>query len=198
MKINNNKGFSLIEILVTVGLIGVLVSIAVPSYNNYKKGTIKMAVKVDLGNGQKVYGAKYAVDSSYCHTLAEVGISKDKASNPIYKNKGFYGFEKSGADCTQTNDDLHYVAIAGCSDTNHATKAACETANEIWRQTALAGNASTGCVLGTNRFVMGAFTNTSNIDTMMQGNDKGVIQEHSGKDTCQLGAATDPDWPAIP
>ena len=33
----NNKGFSLIEVLVTVGLIGVLVSIAVPSYRKLQK-----------------------------------------------------------------------------------------------------------------------------------------------------------------
>ena len=44
----NNKGFSLIEILVTVGLIGILVSVAVPSYRNYKRNTIKMAMKAEV------------------------------------------------------------------------------------------------------------------------------------------------------
>ena len=45
----NNKGFSLIEVLVTVGLIGVLVGIAVPQYGKYKQSTNLMAMESRLG-----------------------------------------------------------------------------------------------------------------------------------------------------
>ena len=204
MNIKNNKGFSLIEVLVTVGLIGVLVSIAVPSYRNYKQGTVKMAMKVDLGNTQKVYGAKYAIDSSYCYNFSEVGLSTDKSESPIYKNKGFFGFGVQGyaavagppsipaSACTVTGtlSDIQFISDGDgtCSIATLASKNACINAATPGTWTAkqdTSGVNANFCELGTNAFRVGAYSDVSNLDLLIQGDHNGVITEHVTKKDCQ-------------
>ena len=91
--LRNNRGFTLLEILVTVGIVGVLSAIAVPAYNQYKSNANETAVKIDVGNSQKAYLAKDAVDGSFCHSLSAVGLSSVGQSD-IYRgaDKAHFGF----------------------------------------------------------------------------------------------------------
>ena len=195
MNIKNNKGFSLIEVLVTVGLIGVLVSIAVPSYKGYKQSTIKMAMRTDLGNAQKVYGAKYAIESNYCHEFIEVGLSTDKDESPIYINKGFFGF---GAMDTGTNacgniavKDVQYISVGAgkCSvAAGSASKAICTNATNMgsWTLDATTtGQNAPACTLGTNSFKIGSYTDVSSLETFIQSDDQGLIVETPTVTDCQ-------------
>ncbi len=193
----NNKGFSLVEILVTVGLIGLLVSIAIPSYNGYRRNTVKMAMKADVGSGHKAYNAKYAIDSSFCHPFSAVGLSTDRDSNAIYKNKGFFGFGglATGADvCSGFQvSEVQFISGGtgvcndGTNDTNHDTKQSCEAVSgHSWTaHSATAGRSAAACTLGTNNFKLGAYTNVSNLNTIIQATDDGKITEHETKVDCQ-------------
>ena len=99
MFIKNNKGFSLIEILVTIGIVAVLGSIAVPAYNQYKNNANETAVKADVGNSQRAYLAKDAVDGSFCYPLSDVGLAALGESDIYTKaEKFFIGFTGS---CTR-------------------------------------------------------------------------------------------------
>ena len=46
--LKNKKGFSLVELMVVVAIMGVLSAIAIPSYSNYRKTAKKSAYKADL------------------------------------------------------------------------------------------------------------------------------------------------------
>ena len=191
MKINNNKGFSLIEVLVTVGLVGLLVGIAIPSYNGYKQNTVAMAIRADLGSGAKVYNAKYAVDSHYCHSFKDVGLSTKRANNPIYRKAAFYGFETVNAECgavdkvsVQYKTDGESAGV--CSDTTHTTKTACDGATETW--TANTGiefsGSPTACELKSNEFFLGATTNVSNLTNFLTVDQEGRIKEDTTSTDC--------------
>ncbi|MDE0118479.1 MAG: prepilin-type N-terminal cleavage/methylation domain-containing protein [Bdellovibrionales bacterium] len=190
MKINNNKGFSLIEVLVTVGLVGLLVGIAIPSYNGYKKNTLAMALRADLGSGAKVYNAKYAVDSHYCHSFKDVGLTTERASNPIYRKAAFYGFQiVNSTDCgTVTASEVQYKtdddAAGVCSDTTHKTKTACVSPATWKTNPALKyGNTPSDCELKANEFLMGATTNVSNLTSFLTIDEEGRVKEESGTTT---------------
>ena len=188
MKINNNKGFSLIEVLVTVGLVGLLVGIAIPSYNGYKKNTVGMALRADLGSGAKVYNAKYAVDSHYCHSFKDVGLSTVRTNNPIYKKKAFYGFGKLSTDCdglVSAVTDVSYATdseTAGkCSDTSISTKTACVSPASWTVNSAIEyGVLPTTCELKSNEFLMGATTNVSGLGSFLTVDEEGRIVEEVG------------------
>ncbi|MDE0119141.1 MAG: prepilin-type N-terminal cleavage/methylation domain-containing protein [Bdellovibrionales bacterium] len=191
MKINNNKGFSLIEVLVTVGLVGLLVGIAIPSYNGYKKNTLAMALRADLGSGAKVYNAKYAVDSHYCHSFSDVGLSTERATNPIYRKSAFYGFQT--VDTTNcgavTAAEVQYKtdsdSAGKCSDATYLTKSACTGATKTWTANSGVeyGGSPTACKLDANEFWMGATTNVSNLTSFLTIDEEGRIKEESGSTT---------------
>ncbi len=186
MNIKSNKGFSLIEVLVTVGLVGILVGIAVPSYNGYKRNTVSMALKADLGSGAKVYNAKYAVESTFCFPFSAVGLPETRDGNPIYQKGGYYGFDSVGADCGGVDEeDVHWEkSDKECYDSSAKTWAAptgsppsCAGSATLKTKQGLAyeGGAPGACVLDSNTFLLGATTNTSDLKEFYYADQEGKI-----------------------
>ena len=180
--LKNNKGFSLIEVLVTVGLVGILSSIAIPSYRGYKRNTLRLSLKSDVANAQKVYTAKHAVDGDYCYTFEDVGLTKDKDKSPVYTNKGFYGFGSVGTNCTLDVSDIQFVSsgTGKCSDPAHTDKVSCTGASETWKgSSGTQGKGAGNCVLDSNSFKVGAYSNVSSVNTFVQADERGIVNQYN-------------------
>lgn len=83
---NGNLGLSAIEILIVIVILGLLVSIAVPSYENYKdKKNIAMASEGIL-KIQTAIEKFYVLNNRYPDSLSEIGMEqlKDPWNHPYY------------------------------------------------------------------------------------------------------------------
>jgi type IV pilus assembly protein PilA len=61
----DDEGFTLIELLVVVVIIGVLIAIAIPLYNNYKKGAQNASAESDVKNAIVAIQSYYTANGSY-------------------------------------------------------------------------------------------------------------------------------------
>ena len=114
-KLKNKRGFSLVELMVVVAIMGTLASIAIPAFNEYRKSAKRAGYKSDLNSLHRSWLAFGVELDSYCEresgsalervaNLENIGMasiinSKLYGSNPGKAN--FIGFGREG--CTGTS-----------------------------------------------------------------------------------------------
>jgi type IV pilus assembly protein PilA len=86
--VKNKRGFSLVELMVVVAIIGILASIAIPSINKYMAKARQSEAKTNLSSlytGEKAFYAEY---NTYDSRFAAVGFTPE---GQLRYNVGFSG-----------------------------------------------------------------------------------------------------------
>ena len=77
-------GFTLIELMIVVAIIGILAAIAIPNFMNYQCKAKQSEAKSNLGNIRTAEEAYYAEKNSYAEELSDVGFSPKGAAYYSY------------------------------------------------------------------------------------------------------------------
>ena len=126
-KLNNKRGFSLVELMVVVAIMGTLASIAIPAFNSYRKAAKKTAYRTDLTALHKGWQAFGVELDSYCQreTSPDDATINNVGMESLLSSK-LYGPSSSAAlvrctSCTTPSDN-------GLYNNGHTCGAGCTTA----------------------------------------------------------------------
>jgi type IV pilus assembly protein PilA len=67
-KMKDQKGFTLIELMIVIAIIGILAAIAIPQFNAYRKRSYNSSAVADLRNAATAQEAYFVDESTYCST----------------------------------------------------------------------------------------------------------------------------------
>ena len=104
MKKNRKKGFTLIELMVVVIIIGILAAVAVPIFRGQTKRAIASEGEALLGSVRTAELTYYAEHGSYLD-VSNGGGEDDPLGIDASKNKYFTSYSVSGTTATTTYTD---------------------------------------------------------------------------------------------
>jgi type IV pilus assembly protein PilA len=73
-KLTNQKGFTLIELMIIVAIIGILAAIAIPNFMNYQCKAKQSEAKSNLGTIRTMQEAYYAEYDTYADDTGKIGF----------------------------------------------------------------------------------------------------------------------------
>ena len=68
----DEKGFTLIELMIVIAIIGILAAIAIPQFSAYRTRSYNSAAQADLRNAATAQEAYYVDNQEYCQTMGTI------------------------------------------------------------------------------------------------------------------------------
>ncbi len=84
----NEKGFTLIELMIVIAIIGILAAVAIPSYQNYTKRAKASEAKIMLDAIRTTQETYFAENNLYTTNLTSLGNPTANASYYAYSSAG--------------------------------------------------------------------------------------------------------------
>lgn len=95
---NGSKGFTLVELMITVAIIGTLSAIAIPNYQKYQSRARQSEAKSNLSSITTAESSYSAESSTYTVCLAAIGFGMNAGSSQMY-TLGFGATATTQATC---------------------------------------------------------------------------------------------------
>ncbi len=115
-RLDQQKGFSLTELMIVVAIIGILATIAIPSFMSYQAKTKQVEAKnnlVAIHTGEIAY---FAENNSYIDDFNAIGFGITGATQRYYYKLGKASLGTPPPGCTETGLDkvsaTEFVAVA--------------------------------------------------------------------------------------
>ena len=67
---NKEKGFTLIELMIVIAIIGILAAIAIPQFSAYRTRSYNSAAQADIRNAATAQEAYFVDENTYCSTTS--------------------------------------------------------------------------------------------------------------------------------
>jgi type IV pilus assembly protein PilA len=71
-KMKNQKGFTLIELMIVIAIIGILAAIAIPQFSAYRRRSYNASANADLRNAATAQEAYYVDKATYTNLIADL------------------------------------------------------------------------------------------------------------------------------
>ena len=198
-KLNNKRGFSLVELMVVVAIMGTLASIAIPAFNSYRKSAKKSAYKADLTSLHKGWQAFGVEIDSYCErdtqpsqsSIDTVGMqslysSKLYGANPGKEN--FIGFKDGtqiGSNTACTFNNWNNTTKKYDTSTRNSLLQITNSPTDVQKKESIgiaktAANAGTNCKVNAEVYKMGVAGHIGGDQGIAYNLDQnGVVKEKS-------------------
>jgi len=90
--LSNQKGFTLIELMIVVAIVGILSAIALPQYEQYQRKAKQVEFKVGMASVYTLEKTYYVERQNYSGCLLDLGLELEKNAADKYVGRYGYGF----------------------------------------------------------------------------------------------------------
>ncbi len=101
---NNEKGFTLIELMIVIAIIGILAAIAIPQFSAYRQRSYNSSANADLRNAATAQEAYYVDSMTYTATIANL-----IGTYGLYTSKGVV-FQNARANTSSYHMEAYHVS----------------------------------------------------------------------------------------